>query len=66
MMKKRNVATLDELINASIELGVNLYACDMSINILGMKKETFIPEVKEILGVAKFLDYSEGGERLFI
>ena len=66
MMKKRNVATLDELIQATIELGVNLYACEMSMNILGMGLETFIPEVKEVLGVAKFLDYSSGGERLFI
>ncbi len=66
LMKKRNVATLDELINATIQLNVNLYACEMSINILGLKKEDFIPEVKEILGVAKFLNISEGGEILFI
>jgi peroxiredoxin family protein len=66
MMKKRNVATLGELIDASIQLGVNLYACEMSMNILGMGLPTFIPEVKEVLGVAKFLEYSAGGERLFI
>jgi peroxiredoxin family protein len=66
MMKKRKVATLDELIKAAIDLEVNLYACEMSINILGFEKVDFIPEVKEILGVAKFLEYSAGGERLFI
>ncbi|MCX7798570.1 MAG: DsrE/DsrF/DrsH-like family protein [Melioribacter sp.] len=66
LMKKRNVATLQELINAAIQLNVNLYACEMSINILGLKKEDFIPEVKEILGVAKFLNLSEGGEIIFI
>lgn len=66
LMKKRNVATLNELIEASIALGVNLYACEMSMNILGLKKEHFIPEIKEVLGVAKFMEYSENGERLFI
>lgn len=66
LMKKRNVATLKELIDASIQLKVNFYACEMSINILGLKKEDFIPEIKEILGVAKFLNLSEGGEILFI
>lgn len=66
LMKKRNVATLKELVEAAIQLNVNLYACEMSINILGLKKEDFIPEVKEILGVAKFLSLSEGGEILFI
>lgn len=66
LMKKRNVATLNELIDAAIALNVNLYACEMSMNILGIKKDDYIPEVKEVLGVAKFLEYSEGGERLFI
>jgi len=66
MMRKRNVATLDELIDASIALNVNLYACEMSGIILGHTKDTYIPEIKEILGVAKFLEISEGGRTLFI
>ncbi|MCL4550553.1 MAG: DsrE/DsrF/DrsH-like family protein [Bacteroidetes bacterium] len=66
LMKKRNVATLEELINASILLKVNFFACEMSINILGLKKEDFIPEIKEVLGVAKFLSLAENGKVLFI
>jgi peroxiredoxin family protein len=66
MMKQRNVATLPELIDASLALGVNLYACEMSMNILGTTKEDFIPDVKEVIGVAKFMEYSSGGERIFI
>jgi peroxiredoxin family protein len=66
MMKKRNVATLPELIDASVALGVNLYACEMSMNILGTTDADFVPEVKEVIGVAKFMEYSSGGERIFI
>jgi len=66
MMRKRNVATLDELIEASIALNVNLYACEMSGVILGLEKDTYIPEIKEILGVAKFLEISQEGQTLFI
>ena len=66
LMKKRNVATLDELIKASIELGVNLYACEMSMVILGIKLKDLIPEIKEVLGVAKFLELSRDGEIIFI
>lgn len=66
MMRKRNVATLDELIDASLALNVNLYACEMSMHILGLTKETFIPELKEVLGVASFLKLSENGQTLFI
>ena len=66
MMRKRNVATLQDLIEASIALNVNLFACEMSMEILGLTLNEFIPEIKEVLGVAKFLDISEGGDRLFI
>ena len=66
LMKKRNVATLADLVEASLALKVNLYACDMSMNILGLEKHTFIPEVQEVLGVAKFLEYSRNGEVIFI
>ena len=67
MMKKRNVATLAELIDASIAVGVKLYACEMSMQILGLTSNDFIPDVnKDILGVAKFLQISEGGDRIFI
>ncbi|MEW5814685.1 MAG: DsrE/DsrF/DrsH-like family protein [Spirochaetota bacterium] len=66
LMKKRNVATLAELVQAAVDLKVNLYACEMSMNILGIKKEDFIPEVKEVVGVVKFLQLSEDGRTLFI
>ena len=35
-------------------------------HVLGLKKEDFIPEVKDVLGVASFLKLSEGGQTLFI
>ncbi len=66
LMRKRNVATLEELIEASKALQVSFYACEMSMNILGLAKEDFDPCVKEVIGVSKFLEISEGGETLFI
>jgi peroxiredoxin family protein len=66
MMRKKNVATLEELVDAAKELGINFYACEMAIHILGLEKSDFISEVKEVLGVASFLKLSEGGQTLFI
>ena len=66
MMKGRKVATLDELFQASLALGVKLYACEMAMHVLGLTKDDFIPEVKDVLGVATFLELSHGGETLFI
>lgn len=66
MMHKNNVATLEELIEAAKALGINMYLCEMAMHILGLEKGNFIHEVKDVLGVATFLDISEGGRTLFI
>lgn len=66
LMRKKNVATLEELIEATKALGVNLYACEMAMHILGLQKDDFIHEVKDVLGVATFLKISDGGQTLFI
>ena len=66
LMRKKNVATLEELVDAANALGVNLYACEMAMHVLGLEKKDFIQEVKDVLGVASFLKISEGGQTLFI
>ena len=66
LMRKKNVATLEELVEAAKVLEVNMYACEMAMHILGLQKSDFIHEVKDVLGVATFLDISEGGRTLFI
>lgn len=66
MMKKANVATLPELIDATMKLGVKLYPCEMSMNIFGITKDNYIPEAEDVLGVASFLEISKGGQTLFI
>ena len=66
LMRKNNVATLEELVEAATALGVNLYACEMAMHVLGLKKSDFIHEVKDVLGAATFLQLSEGGRTLFI
>ncbi len=66
LMKKRNVATLNELYQAAKDLNINLYACEMSMHILGLTLKDFDKEVKEVIGVPRFLEYSEDGDRIFI
>ena len=66
LMRKKNVATLEELVEAAKALEINLYACEMAMHILGLEKTDFIHEVKDVLGVATFLELSEGGRTMFI
>ena len=66
MMKKRNVATLSELIEAAKQLKVKLIACEMAMHILGIQKSDLIDDVQEVIGVPTFLEYSKNGQVIFI
>jgi peroxiredoxin family protein len=66
LMRKHQVATPEELVEAAKALEVNFYACEMAMHILGLTKDDFIPEVKDVLGVASFLKIADGGQTLFI
>ena len=66
MMRRNNVATLEELLDAAKALGIHLYACEMAMHILGLEKGDFIHGVEDVLGVATFLKLSQGGQTLFV
>jgi peroxiredoxin family protein len=66
MMKQHKVTPLPELLRQAQELGVKLTACEMSMNVMEIKKEDLIDGVK-IGGVASFIaDASESKFSLFI
>jgi peroxiredoxin family protein len=66
MMAGRNVATLDELITAAQELKVKFVACEMAMNILGIKRTDLIDDVQDVIGVPTFLNMSQDAQVLFI
>jgi len=66
MMKKKNVATLEELIEAAKALNIKFIACEMAMHIMDIKKEDLIDEVSEVVGVPTFLEYAKDGMTLFI
>lgn len=68
LMKKKNVASLEEMITTAGELGVEINVCEMSMDLMGIKKEELIdyPNLN-ICGVATFLvDAEESKIQLFI
>lgn len=66
LMRRANVATPEDLLEAAKALGVALYACEMAACALGLKREDFIDEVRGVVGVATFLNVADGGQTLFI
>ena len=68
LMKKKNVASLDEMLDMAAELGVKIYICEMSMSLMGFKKEEFIdyPDLSYV-GVATFLEQAKNSKvQLFI
>ena len=66
VMKNRNVLTLKELILQAKANGVKFIACQMSMDIMGIKKEELLDGV-EIAGVAKYIaESSISNSNLFI
>jgi peroxiredoxin family protein len=56
-MKKAKVSKLGELLELSKELGVKLIACQMTMDVMGIKKEDLIDGL-EIGGAATFLEFA--------
>jgi len=66
MMKSHRVTPLPEMLKQAQELGVKLTACEMSMNVMEIRKEDLIDGV-QIGGVASFIaDASESKIQLFI
>ena len=59
MMKKtidkKGVASIEDLRSLCIEAGVNIFACQMTVDLFGYDQEDFIPEVTEWVGAASYL-----------
>ncbi len=59
MMKAKNVPTLAELRQTAIDLGVKLYGCQMSMEIMEIPQEKMIDEVAQCVGVVTFLEQAQ-------
>lgn len=54
-MKQKNVEQLDNMIQQAIEAGITFVACQMSMDIMGVKKEELLDNAK-IGGVATYME----------
>jgi peroxiredoxin family protein len=68
MMKQKGVASLTEMYDMAVELGIVMMPCEMTMSVMEYDpKVNFKPNVTEPVGVAKFLEEaSESRVTLFI
>ncbi len=68
LMQKKNVASLEQMLEMAEELGVRIYICEMSMDLMGFKREEMV-EYKHLgfAGVATFLEEAQNSRvQLFI
>lgn len=66
IMRKKKIDSLESMIQSAREAGVRIIACQMSMDLMGLKKEELIDGI-EIAGVASYLSSAETADtNLFI
>lgn len=66
VMKDKNVDTLENMIRTAMDNGVEFIACQMSMDVMGVKAEEFIDGV-QVGGVATYLERTESANlNLFV
>lgn len=70
-LMKDKIAALDvppvrEFLEMMVDGGAHLYACKMSVDMMGLKKEDFIEGVEDIVTASDFMDKTEGAQIIFI
>src|SRR3989337_468113 len=58
-VKNCGVASVQELRDVCVEAGVNLVACQMTVDLFGYTRDDFIPEVKDWIGAASFFPIAQ-------
>ena len=56
MMKAKKIATLPELRQMALDLGVKFYGCQMSMDVMEIPKESLMDETHECVGGGFFVD----------
>jgi peroxiredoxin family protein len=69
-MMEKKMAALDippipEFLEMIADTGAGMYACKASVDMFGLTKDDFIPQVQEIITVGEFYENAAGGQIIF-
>jgi peroxiredoxin family protein len=69
MMKKQisdlDVPDIPEFMEMLSEMGVTMWACRMSVDMMGLDKDDFFEGVEDIISAGDFMEINEGAQLLF-
>ncbi len=64
-MDKLDIPPVPEFVEMIADAGGKFYACKATVDMFGLKKEDFAPQVDAVINVGKFFEISAGGQIIF-
>jgi peroxiredoxin family protein len=64
-MEELDIPSIPEFIEMIADTGAGLYACKASVDLFGLEKNDFIPQVQDIITVGEFYEIAAGGQIIF-
>jgi peroxiredoxin family protein len=64
-MEKLDIPPIPEFVELIADSGAGLYACQASVDLFGLTKDDFIPQVQDIITVGEFYGLAAGGQFIF-
>jgi len=65
-MNQLEVPPVREYLQMMVDAGAKLYACKMSVDMMGLDKKDFVDGVIDIVTAGDFMDMTEGAQIIFI
>jgi peroxiredoxin family protein len=64
-MEELDIPSIPEFIEMIADTGAGLYACKASVDLFGLEKNDFIPQLQDIITVGEFYEIAAGGPIIF-
>jgi len=64
-MEQLDIPSIPEFVEMIADTGAGLYACKASVDLFGLEKNDFIPQVQDIITVGEFYTLAAGGQIIF-
>ena len=64
-MEKLDIPSIPEFVEMIADTGAGMYACKASVDLFGLEKNDFIPQVQDIITVGEFYEKAAGGQIIF-
>lgn len=64
-MEDLDIPSIPEFVEMIADTGAGLYACKASVDLFGLDKDDFIPQVEDIITVGEFYERAAGGQIIF-